>query len=194
MKKLCGLTMGLLLLALSGCSAMLPSAKSEDESVWDHFNQVKDSYDRITPFATTQEELFALGFNPYTTANIKILNYLDIIEKFMPNTNITKDDLDVGLRGCIEAKNVCMAYEIKLRHMESQRKGNVVLDMLRFKREARQTGWQFSALIVLVDDLVVYKVWDGTPLIDGEVTKKNPLGPLQEPATLVEDAALVGTM
>ena len=51
-----------------------------------------------------------------------------------------------------------------------------------------------AALIVVVDDLVVYKVWDGTPLIDAEITKKNPLGPLQEPATLVEDAALVGTM
>jgi len=111
----------------------------------------------------------------------------------MPNTNITKDDLDDGLRNCIEAKDSCLAYEIKLHKIRSKREGNLMLDLFRFRREARQTGWRFSALIVLVDDLVVYKLWDGKPLIDGEVYKRNPLGPLQEPADVASDAALVGT-
>ncbi|MGV1100203.1 hypothetical protein ACUUL3_12460 [Thiovibrio sp. JS02] len=184
----------LFLLVIPGCSGMLPVAKSTDNSQWDTFDQVKSSFDRITPFETTLDELQALGFDPYRTPNMQILNYLAIIEKFMPNTNITKQDLDNGLRGCIDAKTACIAYELKLQKIKSKRQGNVLLDMLRFKREAHQTGWRFSALIVMVDDVVVYKLWDGTPLIDGEVYKKNPLGPLQEPAEIATDAALVGTL
>ncbi|HIJ78406.1 MAG: hypothetical protein OEY01_04305 [Desulfobulbaceae bacterium] len=183
----------LCLFAFSGCSGLLPVAKTTAQSQWDTFGQLKSSYDQIIPFATTSEELNKLGFDPYKTPNIEILNYLSIIEKFMPNSSITKNDLDVGLKGCVEAKNACLAYELKLQKVKSKRHGNVVLDLLRFKRLSQQTGWRFSALIVLVDDLVVYKIWDGKPLIDEEIYKKNPLGPLQEPAEIATDAALVGT-
>ncbi len=177
----------------SGCSGMLPVAKTTDESRWDSFDQVKASFDLIVPFATTKNDLQKLGFDPYQTANIQILNYLAIIAKFMPNTNITKADLPPGLQGCVEATDSCIAYELKTQNLKSQREGNLFLDLLRFKRQAHQTGWRFSAFIVLVNDLVVYKLWDGQPRIQGEVYKKNPLGPLQEPADLATDAAVVGT-
>ena len=177
----------------SGCSGMLPVAKTTDETRWDNFEQVKASFDLITPFTTTQKDLQQLGFDPYQTSNIQILNYLAIIAKFMPNTNITMADLPPGLRGCVEAKDSCVAYEMKIQNIKSQRQGNLFLDLFRFKRQAHQTGWRFSAFIVLVDDLVVYKLWDGQPRIEGEVYKKNPLGPLQEPADLATDAAVIGT-
>lgn len=176
----------------SGCSGMLPVAKTTDETRWDNFEQVKASFDMITPFTTTQKDLQQLGFDPYQTSNIQILNYLAIIAKFMPNTNITMADLPPGLRGCVEAKDSCVAYEMKIQNIKSQRQGNLFLDLFRFKRQAHQTGWRFSAFIVLVDDLVVYKLWDGQPRIEGEVYKKNPLGPLQEPADLATDAAVIG--
>jgi len=187
-------TVLLILLCLtSGCSGMLPVAKSTDESRWESFDQVKASFDLIIPLKTTKPELQKLGFDPYQTPNIQILNYLAIIEKFMPNTNITMADLPPGLRDCVESKNSCVAYELKTQNLKSQRHGNLFLDLLRFKRQAHQTGWRFSAFIVLVDDLVVYKLWDGQPRIEGEVYKKNPLGPFQEPASLATDAAVVGT-
>jgi hypothetical protein len=182
------------LFSFSGCSGLLPVAKTTDRSQWDTFGQVKNSYDQIIPFATTSEDLKKLGFDPYNTPNIEILNYLAIIEKFMPNSSITKEDLDVGLKGCIEAKNACLAYELKLQKIKSKRQGNVMLDLLRFKRMSLQTGWRFSSLIVLIDDLVVYKIWDGKPRIDEEIYKKNPLGPLQDPANIARDTALVGTL
>lgn len=177
----------------TGCSGMLPVAKTTDEARWDTFDQVKASFDLITPFSTTRKDLLQLGFDPYQTSNIKILNYLAIIDKFMPNTNITMADLPPGLKGCVEATDSCVAYEMKIQKLKSQRQGNLFLDLLRFKRQAHQTGWRFTAFIVLVDDLVVYKLWDGQPRIEGEVYKKNPLGPLQEPADLATDAAVVGT-
>ena len=167
--------------------------KTKDESRWDGFEQVKASFDLIIPFETTKADLEKLGFDPYQTSNVRILNYLSIINKFMPNASITMADLPPALRGCVEAKDFCVAYDLKIRNIESQRQGNLFLDLLRFKRRAHQTGWRFSAFIVLVDDVVVYKLWDGQPRIEGEVYKKNPLGPLQEPADLATDAAVVGT-
>ncbi|HEX9714474.1 MAG TPA: hypothetical protein VGA28_02160 [Desulfurivibrionaceae bacterium] len=177
----------------SGCSGMLPVAKSTDEFRWESFDQIKASFDQITPLETTKADLRKLGFDPHQTANMQILNYLAIIQKFMPNTNITMADLPPGLRGCVEAKDSCVAYELKIQNLKSQRHGNLFLDLLRFKRQAHQSGWRFSAFIVLVNDLVVYKIWDGQPRIEGEIYKKNPLGPLQDPADLAEDAAVVGT-
>ncbi len=177
----------------SGCSGMLPVAKTTDESRWESFEQVKSSFDLIIPLETTKTDLQRLGFDPYQTSNIQILNYLAIIAKFMPNTNITIADLPPGLQGCVEAKDTCVAYEMKIQNIKSQRHGSLFLDLFRFKRQAHQSGWRFSAFIVLVDDLVVYKLWDGQPRIEGEVFKKNPLGPPQEPADLATDAAVVGT-
>jgi hypothetical protein len=185
----------LFLLALTtGCSSLLPVARSTDESPWDSFAQAKEAFDRIVPFETSRQDLRHLGFDPYQTANITILNYLAIIDKFMPNQNITKEDLGPGLRECIEAKTSCSAYELKLQNIKSKRQGNLFLDLFHFRRQAHQSGWRFTAFIVLVDDLVVYTLWDGTPLIDAEVYRRNPLGPLQEPAQLASDTALLGTM
>ena len=183
----------LVLCLISGCSGMLPVAKTTAESRWESFEQVKASFDLIIPFATTKNDLQKLGFDPYQTSNIQILNYLAIIDKFMPNTNITLADLPPGLRGCVEATDSCVAYELKIQNIKSQRQGNLFLDLLRFKRLAHQTGWRFYAFIVLVDDLVVYKLWDGQPRIEGEIYKKNPLGPLQEPVDIVTDPAVVTT-
>ena len=193
MRRHTAILLTLVLGLTSGCSGMLPVAKTTDESRWETFDQVKSSFDLVIPLETKKTDLFKLGFDPYQTPNIQILNYLAIIQKFMPNTNITMADLPPGLRGCVEAKDSCVAYELKIQNIKSQRQGNVFLDLLRFKRQAHQSGWRFSAFIVLVDDLVVYKIWDGQPRIEGEVYKKNPLGPFQEPAALVEDAAVVGT-
>ena len=186
--------LAIILSFISGCSGLLPVAKSTDESRWESFDQVKASFDLITPAKTTCKDLQQLGFDPYHTANVQIHNYLAIINKFMPNTNITMADLPPGLRGCVEAKDSCVAYEMKIQNIKSQRHGSLFLDLLRFKREATQSGWRFSAFLVLVDDLVVYKLWEGQPSIAGEIYKKNPLGPLQDPAELAKDTAVVGTL
>lgn len=172
---------------------MLPVAKSNIDSPWETFEQAKAAFDNIIVHETTREELTALHFDPFKTPNIEILTYLDIIQRFMPNSSITKEDIDAGLRTCIAAKNNCQAYEIALHKIKSQRYGNLFLDLFKFKRRAHQTGWNFSALIVIKDDVVVYKLWGGKPQIDETLYQKNPLGPLQEPASVAEDAAIIST-
>lgn len=181
------------LLVLCGCSSMLPVAKSTVESPWLSFEEAKSAFDKVVPYQTSRDELIRLNFDPYNTPNIEILTYLDIIQRFMPNPSFTINDMDQGLQECIAAKNGCQAYEVKLQKIHTQRYGNVFLDLFRFKRTAHQSGWEFSALLVLKNDVVVYKIWGGKPKIDTDTYRKNPLGPLQEPADVARDTAIITT-
>jgi hypothetical protein len=180
--------------SISGCSALLPEARSHVESPWESFEYAKKSFDAIKPYTTTTSDLTTLGFTPFVTPNIKILSYLDIINRFMPNASITKEDIDKELLQCIGAKDTCHAYEISLHKVKSKRYGNVFLDLFRFKRKSHKLGWNFWALIVLKHDLVVYKIWSGQPKVDEYQYMKNPLGPFQEPAGLAKDAAVINTL
>jgi hypothetical protein len=176
---------------LAGCAKMLPISKGTADSPWRSFVEAKAAFDAVIPYQTTRQDLVALQFDPYRASNITILNYLDVITRFMPNTAITPDDLDMGVRDCIDAKIDCQAYEIKLYKLRNRRVGNVFLDLFRFKRIAHKSGWNFDALFLLKGDTVVYKIWSGKPVIDETVYRKNPLGPLQEPAELVDGASVI---
>jgi hypothetical protein len=186
--------LSLILFLAAGCSGLLPVARTKAISRWENFDQVKASYDLITPLETKRTDLMELGFNPYQASNILIHNYLTIIDKFMPTDNITLADIPPRVRECVEAKDSCIAYELKLETQESYRYGNVFLDLLNFKRQTHQIGWRFTAFIVLVNDLVVYKLWDGQPSFEGDTYTKNPLGPLQEPSNLITGAAMADSM
>ncbi len=166
-------------ISLSACSNALPRSERTMRSPWDSFEEAMTAYEKIIPYETTKEDLKALGYDPYSTPNVKILSYLDVIQRFMPNNSIKQEDLDPGVDFCLKARERCLAYEATPGNAKSKRVGNVMLDLMTFKRKTVDTGWFFNALIVMVDDVAVYKVWSGSPLISGEETRKNPLGPLQ---------------
>lgn len=46
-------------------------------------------------------------------------------------------------------------------------------------RETDVTGSSFNALVLFVDDLVVYTLHGGQPRVHDKEVTKNPLGPLQ---------------
>ena len=169
-----------LLLMLASCSSTLPKGGAKTKSQWSTFEEAKASYDKVVLYETLTTDLQELGFDPYSTPNVRILSYLDIIRKFSPNDSVKPDDLPPSVRTCLAAREACLAYEATPSVNISKRVGNVFLDLLRFKRERIETGWNFKALIVIDHDIVVYKIWSGVPLIDQEVTRKNPLGPLQD--------------
>ncbi|MDH3871451.1 MAG: hypothetical protein OEU44_04485 [Gammaproteobacteria bacterium] len=173
---------------LGACSSSLPRVEKKVGSIWGSFEEAKTAYDLIIPGQTTREELQRIGFNPYTSPNISILNYLNIANRFMPNDSITLDDLDPAVRSCIQARQACQAYAAKPSLIISQRTGNVVSDTLNFHRNVIETGWTFDALILLQDDSVVYKLWGGTPMLDEVTDHKNPLGPLQDTGGMARDA------
>jgi len=54
-----------------------------------------------------------------------------------------------------------------------------VLDVLGFQRETHTAGWRFNGLILLKDEVVVYKLTGGQPAIQQTEENQNPLGPVQ---------------
>jgi len=171
----------LLICGLSGCasSKYLPSSKDLTRSPWNSYDEIKAAFDQIQPYQTDTTKLKELGFAPEVTPNVQILNYLDIIQRFLPNQSITTKDLDGGLQDCLASRDHCQAYEIRIHHTDAERYGNVMADLFNFRRRTTITGWEFQALIVLKDDLAVYKLYSGRPNINEFRDRKNPLGPLQ---------------
>ena len=117
---------------------------------------------------------------PFGAENVRVLSYLDVVARFLPQGRLTLEDLDPDLRACLAAREDCWAIEVAPKVIEKRREGALVVDMLGFRRETITTGWRFSAVVVLEADVVRYKIWDGSPSIEETTITKKPLGPLQE--------------
>jgi len=170
----------------AGCASLLPSGKTTINSPWQDFDSAKADYDKITPGITTLEELNSRGFDPHTVPNIRILNATDTINIFMQNPSMRMENLDPGVQKCAEVKTRCTSYRIEPSIVNSKRIGNVLLDLLTFKRHTVSTGWEFRGLIILVDNVVVYKdPAGGRPSLNMEEVQVKPLGPLQDPVGII---------
>lgn len=168
-----------LLIVSTGCAALLPRSESGATSQWSTFDTAKENFNRVVPYETDKAKLVALGLDPVTNPNMTILNYSDVIRRFIPSSAVAAENLDRGISECIAAKSNCTAYELDVKSLKKKRAGNFWLDALNFKRYTETTGWRFTGLIVLKDDLVVYKLWGGQPSIEEAETSRNPLGPFQ---------------
>ena len=82
-----------LVLTTTGCKALFSSTSQRARTPWQNFDEAQSAYDKVVPHKTTVSELKTMGFDPMTTPNVKILTYLDLIQRFIPNASITFDDL-----------------------------------------------------------------------------------------------------
>jgi len=167
-------------LAACGSWGVLPSTTETTESPFQSYQSAEDAYNRVTPFVTSTKELKAKGFNPYTTPNIKVLNYLDLVPRFLPQQSMRQEDLDPAVQACLTARDRCTGWLAEPSTSLKDRTGNVALDVLGFERETTSTGWKASMLLLIQDGVVVYKLWSGTPTILEVKTEKKPLGPFQD--------------
>ena len=174
-----------LVLATSGCRALLPTEDKRARTPWTNFLDADAAFDKIVPHKTTVADLKDLGFDPHTTPNVKILTYLEIINRFLPNSSVTMNDLQPDVRACIESKDCCHAYELSLDINSNKRYGSVLLDVFGFKKQSHITGWSYRALIIVKDDVVSYKLRAGEPNVNKYEKKVKPLGPLQELDNLI---------
>ena len=164
----------------SGCASLFPTTRSTTESRWTNYAQVQVAFDLIQTNQTTVSDLKKMGFDPAASPNIKILTYVDLIQRFMPNPGIRLEDLHPAVRACIDSKERSRAFEIILKNDNKKRHGNLFFDILGFKRQTHETGWEFDGLVLIDDGTVVYKLSSGQPLISKEDKEIRPLGPLQE--------------
>jgi hypothetical protein len=173
------LTLCLTVCLLAGCSGLLPRSKEVTQSPWATYREAQAAFDLIIPGKTTAEDLRELNLDPEIVPNIAILNYSDVLRRFMLNQSVTLSDLDRGVQECIMAKTVCRGLEINQKLVKKRRNGSFWLDFLGFKRETHTEGWRFNALVLLKDDVVVYKLTGGQPVIREQEENQNPLGPVQ---------------
>jgi hypothetical protein len=169
-----------------GCATLLPKSPETNVSKLETFADARKAYEAIIPYKTSTADLKELGLDPYSNPNVTIRSYREVLHAFMPaNSNITVEDLPEGVQECLQVRERCAAYEVKLGRMQTKREGKVLLDILRFTRHRTITGWSFIPQIVMVDDRVVYKLSSGTPQIVQKKHETNPLGPFQDPYKLM---------
>jgi hypothetical protein len=166
---------------LSGCSAMLPSSRevAATGSGWQKYADAEKTFDGIVPGKTTAAELKALNLDPATNPSVTRLQSWQVRERFIPNTLVTLDDLDAGVRECITAREACKALEVNYVSTQTKRTGNAALDLLKMHRETHTAGWRFNGLILVKNDLVVYTLTAGQPRIHQVEERDDMLGPVQ---------------
>jgi hypothetical protein len=137
------------------------------------------------------EDLRLLNFDPRLSANVKAITYVDVMQRFLPTPAIRLEDLPDGVRECIEAKDDSRGYLVELHETRDKRHGNLFLDILGFKRQTHTSGWEFQGLILIKDNLVVYKLSSGQPHVSRDENKVKPLGPFQELDSFLPGAASI---
>ena len=158
---------------------MLPHSQSES-SPFQNFDEARQAIDGLVPMKSDVATLARLGIDPVKQPNTAILTHPEIVRRFVPSAVLTREDLDPGVLVCLEARAACRGWEITAARILKARTGNFFADFTNFSRRSETTGWRFNALILLVNDVVVYRAWGGQPSIKQIEVNTNPLGPLQE--------------
>lgn len=174
-------------LLAGGCSSMLPRARSES-TPFNSFDEARNAIDSLIPMKSDVAALARLGIDPVKQPNTSILTHADIVRRFVPSALLKREDLDSGVLACLEARDACRGWEITAARISKARTGNFLADFTNFSRRSETTGWRFNALVLLVNDVVVYRAWGGQPSVREIEVNTNPLGPLQEmgPAIVTE--------
>jgi hypothetical protein len=166
-------------LLLAGCAALLPKSKTETITRWGSFDAARDAIVGIVPYKTTRDDLRAMGIGMAGDPTITLLSHVDIAVRFPIGGVLKEQDVDPGIRDCMQAGKGCSGYLVNMKKIDRNRVGNFWLDALAFRRVTDVTGWTFNALILFVDDVAVYAVYGGQPTVHETEVNRNPLGPLQ---------------
>jgi hypothetical protein len=150
----------------AGCTGLLPAAKTSVAGPWKSFEEARLTFAQIIPYQTTRAELDAMGLSPGRNPNITLLNYSDVIRRFVPPGGVDGYSLDPGVMDCIRVRSDCQGYELDQK-------------TLRRNRKTMTTGWEFNAVWLVKNEVVVYKLIGGKPQVREDESRRNPLGPLQ---------------
>jgi hypothetical protein len=168
-------------LLLVACSAMLPRAHSGTTSFPD-FESARVGIESLLPGQSNMRALEALGIDPAKQPNVTILSYPDLVRRFSTGVSggAGSVELDPSVMACLTAHGRCRGLELNISEIRKNRTGPFFYDFVNFMRRTEITGWRFNALILLVDDIVVYRAWGGQPHVSELEVTRNPLGPLQD--------------
>lgn len=163
----------------SGCAALLPTAHQEVLSPWQTYQEATVALSQLTPYEVSREAVHLQGLNPQYSPMVKVLHFADVMQRLSPAMLLRPAEVDQGIHDCWNAGQRCTGYALAVRKVSRTRVGNFWLDSLNFKRVTVTTGWSVDALLVFVDDQLVYALVGGQPTIVDREEMRHPLGPLQ---------------
>ncbi len=161
---------------------MLPKSKETSGapgSAWQSYQDAQETFDKIVPGKTTTAELAQMKLDPRANPNITILPRYEVMQRFIVNQTVTVNDLDEGVRICVEARENCRALEVNQTASQKKRVGNAALDITKVYRETHTAGWRFTGLLLIKDGVVVYKLTGGMPSTHEVAANRDVLSPLQ---------------
>lgn len=164
---------------LAGCASLLPTTRAEVVSEWQSYDDGQKAIAALAPYHATRTDVHKAGLDPRTHPGITVLHFGDVLQRFAAAALVSRDDVERGIRDCVHAGMQCSGYLIAVKKLSSRRVGNFWLDSLNFRRETLSQGWKVDALLVFVDDMLVYELVGGEPTINEREVRRNPLGPLQ---------------
>lgn len=168
-----------LALSTGGCSSLLPKTVSQSPT-FQSFEEAKNAIESLVPRTSNLQALTEKGLIPAKQPNTVILTHADVVRRMVNGSVMAKDDLDPGIVACINAKSSCKGWEFSVASITKARTGNFWTDFANFNRKTETTGWRFKGLVLLVNDVVVYRGWGGQPDINEVEISTNPLGPFQD--------------
>ena len=163
---------------LTGCASMLPETHTNTTS-FKSFDEARMALETLEPRKSDRKALESNGFTPAHHPNMTLLTHADVVRRFLPSALLKREDLDPGILSCLEARDACRGVEVVGARISKVRTGWFWPDFLNFHRRTETTGWRFTALVLLVNDQIVYRSWSGQPRIDEVEIVKRPMGPLQ---------------
>ena len=166
----------------TGCSTAtwLPSKMTNTQGQWTSYQQVETVVKGIKHGHTLQD-VKKLGLDVDNTPNVKSLTYLDIARRFgLIGYRDRVVVLPDGVKKLMQAAEKGKGYELTVQSTHSRRIGSFCADFFQFRKNTHTTGWEFSVLLIVVDDKVEYVLYKGNPNIDKVEKEKNPLGPFQK--------------
>lgn len=181
----------LLSLLAGGCATWLPEAHT-DTTPFKRYEEAHAALLALEPMKSDRQAMEQNGFFPGKHPNTTILTHADVVRRFVPGALLRREDLDPGVVTCLEARDACSGVEILGAKIDRVRKGSFWADFLNFQRRTETTGWRFTALVLLVNDMVVYRSWSGQPAVNEVEITRNPLGPFQDigPPTVINAAPI----
>jgi hypothetical protein len=158
---------------------MLPNGHT-DSIAFSDFESARLAVEALVPMKSDRNSMAKNGFDPAIQPNTTILTHADIVRRFVPTALLKREDLDPGVLACVEARDACRGMEIVGAKIAKVRAGNFFADFSNFRRRTETSGWRFNAIILFVNDIVVYRSWGGQPAVNEVEVTTNPLGPFQD--------------
>jgi hypothetical protein len=164
---------------LNACTNLLPAGETRVGLGWVDFEHAREAFEAIHPYRSSRADVHSMGLDPFKNPSVSMLSYSDVLQRFGTGNILRPEQLERGVRECMESGKRCTGYQLNQRELKQKRIGSVWLDLFNFRRETESEGWSFNGLIIFVDDQVVITLFGGQPKIHELTIQENPLGPLQ---------------